>query len=169
MDFEKAINEINEKITALQNNVGDFPDHIHNGTDFSFVRFENISRKKIWVHHTIPGANAATAANYGIYWIAPMKCLVNGFYEVHQTKGTDGSAVTLQIEKLTGTTAAGSGNSLLGTALSLKATDNTVQTGTLVVTTGYTTLAIGDRLAMKLSGTPTSLSTVSILTELIII
>jgi len=70
--------------------------------------------------------------------------------------------VTLQVEKLTGTTAPGSGTSLLTTAFNLKSTINTVVTGVLTPTVGAIQLAAGDRLALKLSGTPTSVANVTV-------
>ena len=67
------------------------------GFDSKFLR-----NQKIFVSHTIIGTDAATAGNYGVFWIAPVNCSVISVREVHQTAGSDGSAVTLNIEKLTG-------------------------------------------------------------------
>ena len=169
MDLTQEIEKIWEAVNQMQNNPT-ISDHFHNGYDVSPINFATIYQKKLWVQETIQGANAATSTNYGTFWIAPFNCLVNSVYEIHQTAGTDGGAVTLQVEKLTGTTAAGSGSSMLSTALSLKATANTLQTGVLVptaVSPTFKTLAKGDRLAMKLAGTPTSLSNVNLLIEII--
>lgn len=105
----------------------------------------------------LKSTEGATAANYGTFFTADKTYNLVSANEVHGTKGTDGSAVSLQIEKLTGTTAAGSGTVLLSTAFNLKGTINTVQYGALV-TTGATVLNSGDRLALKLTGTPTAVA-----------
>ena len=148
-------------------------DHRHNGVDAPQISFQDIKQRKIYVHHTIQGTAAATAGNYGTFYIVPMPCYVSGFKEVHQTAGSDGSAVTVTLEKLTGTTAPDSGKELLTTALSLKATANTVQTGTIVstLTSGIPDkrLAAGDRLCMKDSGTLTAVNNVTVVVELTII
>lgn len=152
------------------------PFHIHNGQDSPRIPPDSIKGFIEKVRWTIPGVQAATDTNYGVIFIADRPCVVVGFQEVHQTKGTDGSAVTLQLEKLTGTTAPGSGLNLLQTAISLKANINTVQTGDISTgsdpVTGVrlatlaaphsTGLVLGDRLALKKSGTLTSVANVTV-------
>lgn len=145
------------------------PDHFHNRYDASPINFQDIYQKKVWVHHTIQGTAAATAANYGVFYIVPTACYVNKVQEVHQTAGSDAGAVTVTLEKLTGTTALDSGTEVLATALSLKATANTVQTGTLTSTLGARTLAAGNRLALKDAGVLTAVANVTVLIELVII
>ena len=140
---------------------------------FQDINFDwnNLRNKKLIVSHTIVGTAAATAANYGIFFIAPFPCFVVNVYEVHQTLGTDAGAVTLQIERLQGTEALDAGDAILTTALSLKATINTVQTATMVnaPTTRMTRrLSAGDRLAMKDAGTLTTLANVTVTIELLI-
>ena len=106
-------------------------------------------------------------AGFGVFFInriAP--CYVSAFYEVHQTAGTDGSAVTLMLEKLTGTTALDSGSDVLSATLSLKATANTVQTGSLSATFPNRNLALGDRLALEDTGVLTSVANVTVFVEL---
>ena len=77
---------------------------------------------------------------------------------VPSTVGSDGSAVTLQVQRLQGTENEGSGDDLLDTVFDLKATVNTVISGVLTtaIAAGTTTLAIGDRLAVELAGTSTA-------------
>lgn len=142
------------------------PTHYHNGFDSNNIAFTDIYQKKIYVQHTIVGTAAATATNYGVFYIVPVACLVTSIKEVHQTAGTDGSAVTLNIEKLTSGVAPDSGATILTTALSLKATINVVQTGTITGTYATKTLAIGDRLCMKDAGTLTTVANVTVLVEL---
>jgi hypothetical protein len=90
------------------------------------------------------------------FYVAPYPVEVVAIYEVHGAAGTNGSAVTAQVERLQGTEApGGNGDALLGTAFDLKATANTVQTGTLV-TTSVVQLAAGNRLGVDITGTTTT-------------
>jgi hypothetical protein len=147
--------------------VAKVPVHTHNGVDTNQIPFDNLSQKKVYVHWTLPGSSAATAANYGVFWIAPVACTVIGFAEVHEVAGTAGGTVSLQLERLQGTEAPGSGDELLASALSLKSTANTVQYGNIKLTRSagraLANLAAGDRLCLKDSGTLTSLSNVTVL------
>lgn len=100
------------------------------------------------------------ATDYGVFFIAPFSVEVTGFFEVHQVAGTDGSAVTLQLEKLTSGQALDAGATLLDSTINLKATKDTVQEGTLTTTRLDLVLEKGDRLALKDSGTLTGLENV---------
>lgn len=143
------------------------PRHQHTGLDSPNIPYSSIKPFYEFIHWTVVGTAAATATNYGVFWIAPAGCTVVGFQEVHQTKGTDGSAVTLQLEKLTSTEAPGAGVDLLDTALSLKANINTVQTADMART--YTNskpdvgMLAGDRLCLKDAGTLTAVANVTVL------
>lgn len=143
------------------------PYHTHNGLDSPPVSFQSLRNRNEIVSVVLPGTSGATAGNYGVFFIAPMKCLFVGAMEVHGTKGTDGSAVSLQIQKLTSTTAIGSGTNLLSTAFDLKGTINTVQTGVLakIINSNFN-LALGDRLGLSLTGTPTSVAQVCVMIQL---
>ena len=105
--------------------------------------------------------SAATAANYGTFFTADKTYAVSAVTEVHGTLGTDAGAVTVQIEKLTGTQAPDSGTVLLSTALNLKSTINTVQYGTIVAS-GANILLRGDRLCLKDAGTLTAVANVQV-------
>ncbi len=118
------------------------------------------------VVETLQGAAAATAANYGIFFIAPFACEVVSVREVHTTAGTDAGAVTLDVEKLTGTTAPDSGVSVLSATINLKGTANTVQAPALTGTTANKQLAAGDRLALKDAGALTAVAGVAVAVEL---
>lgn len=113
------------------------------------------------VAYTLKNAEPATAANYGLFFTSDKAYKVDSIVEVHGTSGTDASAVTLQIEKLTGTTAMGSGTNILTTAFNLKGTINTPQYGTLVQTENIV-LRKGDRMALKLTGTPTAVANLNV-------
>ena len=167
MDLEKVVQmiaDVNRRIDEIKPTL---PDHYHNGFDASRVKFADIDQRKHWIPWTIHGADAATAGNYGTFFINEIgPCFVSGFWEIHQVAGSDGSAVTVELEKLTGTTAPDSGSSVLSAVLSLKATANTLQTGTITTTLGNKNLALGDRLCLKDAGALTSVSNVSVLVEL---
>lgn len=141
-------------------------DHFHNGFDTSRVDYSTITTRKIYVAHSIYGTDAATAANYGVFFIAQVPCYVSAFKEVHSTAGTDAGAVTVTLEKLTGTEALDAGDAVLASALSLKATADTVQNGTLTTTLTNRNLAVGDRLALDDAGTLTNVAGVSVIVEL---
>lgn len=127
------------------------------------IDFRDIFKKKLYIHHTIVGADAATAGNYGVFWIVPFECTVTEVREVHQTASTSG---TLNIEKLTGTQALDNGVSVLASTISLSATANTVVTGTLSATPANVQLSRGNRLAMLDAGTLTSGANVSVVIEI---
>lgn len=140
--------------------------HVHNGYDMNKVSWVDIDQKTLYLAHTVPSVDAATAGYYSTFFIAPAIMTLQSVREVHATAGTAGGSVTLQVEKLTSTTAPGSGTNMLGTALSLKATANSVQTASLTTTLANRGLAIGDRVALKTSGTLTSVANVTVLLEL---
>lgn len=167
-----TLEEIRQSIVGIQQSLQSLTSspplafHIHNGYDMNKVSFVDVDQKRMYLSHTIPGVTAATDTNYSVIFIAPVAMSVESFKEVHTTAGTDAGAVTLQLEKLTSTTAPGSGTTMLSTALSLKATANTVQTGSLTTTLANRALAIGNRLALKKSGTLTAVANVTVLIEL---
>lgn len=162
---QQMIASLDKRLKALEGQVAQ-PTHYHNGFDSNNISYLDLYQKKIYVRWTLPGTSAATAGNYGTFMIVPVACLVMKIQEAHEVLGTDASAVTLQIEKLTGTTAPGSGSNLLATAIDLKGTINTVVTGTLTGTSSVRTLAVGDRLALKKSGTLTAVAGVTVHIEL---
>ena len=166
--MEEEIKNLQNKVAKLEKMSKNIIDHRHNGFDSSRIQWSDLSQRRIYIHHTIQGTAAATAANYGVFLIVPVACVIMSFKEGHQTSGNDAGAVTLDLEKLTGTTAPDSGSAVLASTLSLKATANTVQTGTLG-TNAVRNLVAGDRLCLKDAGTLTSIANVTVLIELQII
>jgi len=146
--------------------------HTHNGSDSNRILYNDLSQKLVIIHWTLPGTSAATATNYGTFWIAPTGCSVILAQEVHQTAGSSGGGVTLNIEKLTGTEAPNGGTEILSEPFDLKGTANTVQNGiiTQVRTDGMGAynLLQGDRLCLKDSGTLTSVSNVTVVVTILI-
>ncbi len=164
-DIQKQIDILNRRVDLITKNP-QLPDHYHTGYDASRVNWADIYQRKVYLYWTVPGTSAATAANYGVFFIVPFICVLTKFQEVHQTLGTDAGAVTLDLEKLTGTQALDAGVSMLNTTLSLKATINSVQTATLTNTLANRNLAVGDRLALKDAGTLTAVANVTVYAEL---
>lgn len=165
MTTAEEIQELSKRIFALEKSPF-LVDHQHTGFDSSRIAWIDIYEKKAYIPHMIVGTAAATAANYGVFFIVPFSCYLLKFQEVHQTAGTDAGTVTVTLEKLTGTQALDAGVEMLSTALSLKAAVNTVQTGTLTGTLANRNLAVGNRLAMKDSGTLTAVANVTASVEL---
>ncbi len=132
---------------------------------------ETVGSISFVVSTRVADTDAATAANYGVFFIAPFPCTLVSAQEAHATAGSNGSAVTLTVEKLTGTTAKGSGITMLGGTFNLKGTANTVQTidkFNTGLSNGVTsaildiTLQKGDRMALKTSGTLTAVNDVAV-------
>ena len=140
------------------------PEHFHTSDR---IDFRDIFKKKIYIHHTIYGADAATVGNYGVFWIAPFECVVSEIREVHQTAGSSADAA-LQIEKLTGTQALDAGVTL-NTAIELDGTANTIVTATLTATLADLNLSRGNRLSLKDAGTLTAVAGVSVIIEITIL
>ena len=164
----RTTEELEIAIEGLESWKYQYEDHQHTGVDSQYVRQLDLSDRKFYISHTIAGVQSATATNYGVFFIAPFECYVSKVQEVHLTAGSDGSAVTLMIEKLTSAEAPGSGDDVLSTALSLKTTANTVQSGIITATKANSNLEIGDRLCMEDTGTLTAVANVTVLIELTI-
>lgn len=117
-----------------------------------------MNKDPFYVVKSLDGTAPATAGNYGIIFTALQGCEVIGFSEVHQTAGTDGGAVTLQLEKLTGTQALDAGVVVLAATVNLKGTANTVVYPSLTATKADRQLNRGDRLALKDGGVMTAVA-----------
>lgn len=142
------MNQENEKNTDTQKT------EIQSGFN---TRFEDIDNKHgEYITVNLFDTQPQTAANYGIFFIAWHPCEILSIQEVHGTKA--GAAATVTVEKLTGTTAKGSGTALITTAFDLTSANNTVQLrqGGDFDSTTYPSprrLMRGDRLAIKSTGT----------------
>lgn len=105
------------------------------------------------LHLFVPLAAANTAQPV---FIAPVAYKILSVREVHAVAG--GAAAAVDVEKLTGTQAAGAGVSMLAAVVSVTGTANTVQTVNPSTTLANTLLAAGDRIDTKYSGTLTGLA-----------
>jgi hypothetical protein len=114
---------------------------------------------------TIPH-DIVVAFNYGInaeavdtwVFVADADYEVTRVVVIPTGAGTDGSAVTADVMKASGTTAVSSGTTVLSAAdsFNLKGTANTQQTGTLSTTESTRRLTTNDRLGVNFTGTLTS-------------
>lgn len=148
------------------------PDLISVHTEVPFYEMDQFDwrflkgRPPLTIRHTLVGTSAATAGNYGVFFIAQFNCEVLSVREAHETAGTDAGAVTLDIEKLTGTQALDGGVAVLNATIDLKGTVNTVVTPALTATRANRLLAVGNRLALKDSGTLTAVAGMTITIEI---
>lgn len=119
----------------------------------------------VWVRpHT--GASIATAAYHANGDIATSTMYLNvipgqvvrAVSMRWGTAGTNGSAVTADITKDTSTNAPGAGTSILLAAQSVKGTANVAVYPALAASAATLTMALGDRLALKMTGTLTALA-----------
>lgn len=101
-------------------------------------------------------ANAQAVDHH--FFIADRAYSLVAVREIHSTAGTDAGAVTLDVKKCTGTQAPSAGTTVLTATFNLKGTADTVNAGTIVATT----LAVGDRLAVDITGTTTSVAGVNV-------
>ena len=142
------------------------PRHIHNGLDSPNIPFSSLSPFTERFCFTIYGTDAATATNYGVFWVAPAVCRIVGVKEVHQTKGTDAGTVSLQVEKLSDGTAPGAGINILQSAFSLKTTNNTIQEADMVITSTNgrpdASMQKNERLCLVDAGTLTAVANVTV-------
>lgn len=126
------------------------------------IPFEEIINKDlITVFWAIPGALAATATNYGKFFIALRPYEVIEVAEVHGTAGSDGGSVGLNIERLQSTEALGSGDEILVSDFDLKGTIDTVVTKKTSDLQNRQ-LLVGGRLALKDTGTLTAVADVCV-------
>lgn len=114
---------------------------------------------------SLPGVLAATASHYGVFFTAPFPCEIVRVSIVHSTAGSDAGAVTLQLEKLTGTQALDAGVAVLAATYDLKGTANTVAYPALTTTKVDRILEKGNRLALDDAGTLTAVAGVQVTVE----
>lgn len=108
----------------------------------------------------VPDTSAATAANYGVFFIAPYSCEVIEAWASWKTAG--GSNPTLTVEKLTGGVALDSGSVILESTWDMAGTANDPIRKRCVSSFATRQLTPGDRLALKDAGTLTSVAHVCV-------
>lgn len=117
-----------------------------------------------------PNAALLTLPNVGL-WVADADAEIVFASEVHETLGTDGSAVTVDVVKAADGAALSAGTSLLASTFNLKATINTIQkctlsAGTLASSQSGRIIPAGYRLGLNFSGTMTAVTGVNIVVVL---
>jgi len=125
------------------------------------IRIEQIDGKDgFYITENLVSTIPATAANYGIIFIATHPCTVMMVAESHTVAGSDAGAVTLNIEKLTTGQALDAGAEIITTSFNLKSTANTpvIKQGYNELTNANRSLKQGDRLALKDAGTLTAVA-----------
>ena len=110
----------------------------------------------------LAGDTPATAGNYGYVFTADRCWRLIGAIEVHRTAGTNGGAVTLDIEKCASGTAQDSGVTMVATTFSLKSTAATPVAVGPTTTAADARLKPGDSVALKDTGTLTSVADVAV-------
>lgn len=110
---------------------------------------------------SIPGTQAATDTNYTTFFHALRPYEIIEIAESHTTAGSDAGSVTLNIERLSGTESLTNGDDVCVSAFDLKGTADTVVTKKTTDLQNRT-LTIGDRLALKDSGTLTDVAGVTV-------
>lgn len=132
--------------------------------DYNYNKTNDVYNVKYgeYITHSIYGADAATAANYGIFFIARHPVEVMRVTETHAVAGTHADAVTLDVKKAGSGVAIASGTSILSSTFSLKSTANTPILKESVNLSSARVLEEGDRLGLVVSGTLTDLSDVCV-------
>lgn len=135
--------------------------------DLTTIQFEDIQNKDSYIQCiTIPGTSAATSTNYGYVLTARQVALeIIGVLEKHETAGSDGGAVTLDVVKVPNGTAISAGTTVLASTFNLKSTANTYvykQGRDLSTASDIRYLQIGESVALKTSGTLTAVAGVHV-------
>jgi len=107
------------------------------------------------------GDNFSTDAEYDAgsidkrFFVASRNCIITGVRLTPTVAGTDAGVVTAMVEKTATTEAIGSGTNVLTATFNLKGTADVVQVGSLGAPSAIT-LAVGDSLALNLTGVMTN-------------
>ena len=115
-----------------------------------------------YIIHSIAGALAQTATNYGIIFTARHPIEVLRVTESHAVAGTNAGAVTLNVLKAGSGVAIASGVNLIASTFNLKGTANTPIVKEGVGLASDRILKENDRIGLVVSGTLTDLSDVCI-------
>jgi len=115
-----------------------------------------------YIQHSIYGATAQTAANYGFIFTTRHPIEIMRITEVHSVAGNDAGSVTLDVKKVPSGTAIASGVTLLSSTFSLKSTANTPVIKEGVSLSINRQLKENDSIGLVSSGTLTTLSGVCV-------
>ena len=115
-----------------------------------------------YIIHSIAGALAQTATNYGIIFITRHPIEILRITESHAVAGTNAGAVTLNVLKAGSGVAIASGVNLIASTFNLKSTADTPIVKEGVGLASDRILKENDRIGLVVSGTLTDLSDVFI-------
>lgn len=167
MPNEQQIRQIVQDELSKTGNTGTFSGfqvnkHTHNGFDSPPVSFSDLANNQFSVSSHIQGTSAATATNYGAFWIAPFACSVQTMWESHGNPGSDAGDVSLLFLILS------PGQTFLSTpfyeitSFSLKTPANVPGFEPLRQGAAPAILKAGDRLALTTSGVLTNVADVTV-------
>lgn len=127
------------------------------------INWNDINLKDgFYIVANVAGTAAATSTNYTHFFTARRPLEILRVTEVHSTAGTDAGSVTLDVQILTGTTAPGSGTSVLASTFNLKSTANTVVTKEKSDLSDSRIVKEGERICLATSGTLTAVASVQV-------
>jgi activator of 2-hydroxyglutaryl-CoA dehydratase len=110
----------------------------------------------------IPGTSAATSANYGRFITLNRPIQIISIQEIHETAGTDGGAVTLDVVVVNDGSAISTGTSLLSSTFNLKSTANTLVRKQKRDLSSARKIEPNQTIALKTSGTLTAVAGVCV-------
>lgn len=166
-ELENNVEQISTKLTSVERTINDInKEEVTLGFPLSIRNKQVINSHIVFpVVVSLQGSAASTSSNYDVFYTADNACEIVSVSETHRVAGTDAGSVTINIEKLNSGESLDSGDVALTTSLSLKTTINTPQFGNLL--NGQSRiLSKGDRIALKDSGTLTSVSGVVVTVHL---
>jgi len=155
---EKYSSDLQNRITNLE--AWSYNNTLLNAKDGFYITYKYQAQliSSIEINFDTKSTITTYADNNQPFFIARHPCEVMWVAESHTVKGTDAGAVTLNIEKLTGTQAPGAGVEILGTAFDMKGTIDTVVQKEGKDLTVNRQLKNGERLCVKFTGTKTALA-----------
>ncbi len=131
------------------------PTHSHTGIDSPKVEFGDILNKQFFAVSTVFGTSAATATNYGTFYIAPASVSLQEMQITYAHQST--SACTIFVEILKPGQASGAGTGVQGFNVAVSGNVDQVGTSKLRPGSKADILNANDRLSLFVSGDPTGL------------
>ena len=127
------------------------------------IIWEDIERKDgFYISKDLSGIAAQTAANYGVFFTAYHPCEILAVVENHMNAGSDAGTVTVGLEILNDGDLLDAGDSVLVSDFNLKSAGAYYSMKRGVDLSSTRQLKIGDRLALKDTGTLTDVQGVII-------
>ena len=151
-----------EPVSAATQNQTTTPFYESDNFDLRFLRRKNAMA----VYTSLKGDEAATAENYGVFFINPFAypLKVISVREAHTSSASEAGGVI--VEKLTGTQALDGGVLITNDSFDLTGTANTIVSSALSSVVSSTILANNNRLALKDSGGLSGIRGIMVVVEL---